>query len=157
MNNYLTILEEGLHKKIKVLEHIQEYNEKQKDAFLSGAVSMQDFDVAVEEKGRLIEEVQKLDQGFETLYANVSAQLKANKDAYKEQIGRMQQLITRITELSTTIQVREARNKQLVEEFFSKQRGDIRQSRISSKAAYDYYKNMSGTKHVPPQFMDSKQ
>lgn len=156
MNNYLTILEESLRKKINVLKRIQDYNEKQKEAFSSGNISFQDFDAAAEEKGQLIEEVQKLDQGFETLYENVSAELNANKDMHKEQIKLLQQLIAEVMELSTAVQVQEARNKALVEEFFNKQRGEIRQSRISSKAAYDYYKNMSGTKHVPPQFMDSK-
>lgn len=156
MNNYLTILEESLQKKINVLERIQEYNERQKEAFSSESISLQDFESAVEEKGKLIEEVQKLDQGFETLYANVSEQLNANKEKYKEQIGQLQNLIAKVMELSTAVQVQEARNKKLVEEYFNKQRGEIRQGRIASKAAYDYYKNMNGTKHVPPQFMDSK-
>ena len=69
----------------------------------------------------------------------------------------MQELVTKVTETSVTIQAQEARNKQLVERYFSKQRAGIKKSRTASKAAYDYYKNMNNANHVPPQFMDSKQ
>ena len=43
-----------------------------------------------------------------------------------------------------------------IERYFAKQRTGIKAGRTASKAAYDYYKNMSNTGHVPPQFMDSK-
>lgn len=157
MENYLTILEESLQKKIAVLQRIQQYNEIQKEAFASGKASMDDFDNAVEEKGKLIEEITKLDQGFELLYANVAEQLKDNREKYKDHIKRLQDLVRQVTELGNNVQVQEARNKKLIEEFFGKQRAEIKQGRKSSKAAFDYYRNMSGTKHVPPQFLDSKQ
>lgn len=157
MENYLTILEESLQKKIAVLQRIQQYNEVQKQAFSSDKASMDDFDAAVEEKGKLIEELTKLDQGFEILYANVAEQLKDNREKYKEHIKRLQDLVRQVTELGNNVQVQEARNKKLIEEFFGRQRAEIKQGRKSSKAAFDYYRNMSGTKHVPPQFLDSKQ
>ena len=48
MDNYLKILEESLRKKLRVLDEIQSYNEKQKQIFQSDSVEMDAFDAAVE-------------------------------------------------------------------------------------------------------------
>ncbi|MDE6065125.1 MAG: flagellar protein FliT, partial [Lachnospiraceae bacterium] len=69
MDSYLKILEESLRKKLLVLDEIQAYNEKQKQVFQSDSVELDEFDAAVEEKGKLIEQISKLDEGFETLYS----------------------------------------------------------------------------------------
>ena len=54
------------------------------------------------------------------------------------------------------IQAQEARNKKLIEDYFRKEREGIRVGRKSSKAAINYYKNMSGSSVVMPLFMDDK-
>lgn len=157
MENHLSILSESLDKKIKVLEEIQKYNEVQEASFKDGKANLDDFDQAVEQKGQLIEKLNKLDEGFEILYANLAEQLKGNKEQYAAQIKVLQQKIKQVTDLGMTIQAQEQRNKALVEQFFAKERQGIRQGRQSSKVAYDYYKNMNQSNFVPPQFMDSKQ
>ncbi len=86
MDNYLKILEESLRKKLRVLDEIQSYNEKQKQIFQSDSVEMDAFDAAVEEKGKLIEQISKLDEGFEALYSNVSKELDGNREKYAKQI-----------------------------------------------------------------------
>ena len=156
MENQLTILAESLEKKIQVLKDIQEYNKRQEQAFSSENVDMDSFDEAVEEKGKLIEQLTRLDDGFEILYANLAAQLKDNREKYAEQIRCLQQQIAIVTEMSVTIQAQEQRNKQLVEAFFAKERAGIRDNRKASKAAYDYYKKMSNATFVEPQYYDSK-
>lgn len=157
MESYLTLLEESLQKKLQVLDKIQAYNLKQQEIFQAEKAELDKFDDYVAEKGALIEELTSLDNGFETLYERVSEELKDNREKYAEQIKRLQGLVAKVTEESVTIQAQEARNKQLIERFFSRQRSGIKTSRTASKAAYDYYKNMNNVSHVPPQFMDSKQ
>ena len=157
MENQLTILAESLNQKIKVLEEIQTYNMHQEQAFTSGTVKLDDFDAAVEEKGKLIERLTKLDEGFEILYAGLSKQLQDNREKYATEIRGLQQQIARITEMSVAIQAQEKRNKQLVEQFFSRERVNLGQSRKTSKAAYDYYKKMNQSSYAPPQYYDSKQ
>ncbi len=157
MENQLTILKESLEKKLQVLGEIQEYNKKQEKAFSGENVDMGSFDVAVEEKGALIEKLSRLDDGFETLYERLSQQLKDNREKYASEIKELQTLISQVTELSVSVQVQEKRNKQLVEQFFAREKATIGQNRKASKAAYDYYKKASNTSYVPPQFMDSKQ
>ena len=157
MENQLTILAESLEKKRQVLVQIQEYNKRQEMIFSEESVNMDDFDAAVEEKGRLIEALTKLDVGFEILYEKLAEQLRDNRQKYAEEIRDIQQQIAVITEMSMSIQAQEKRNKQLIERYFSKQRADILENRKNSQAAYDYYKRVSSVNYAPPQFMDSKQ
>ncbi|MBQ8822691.1 MAG: flagellar protein FliT [Lachnospiraceae bacterium] len=156
MENQLTILAESLEKKKQVLARIQEYNKRQEEVFSTETVDMDSFDAAVEEKGRLIEELLKLDNGFELLYERLAAQLKDNRAKYASEIKGIQQQIAIVTEMGVAVQVQEKRNKQLIEQYFAKQREGIRDNRKTSKAAYDYYKKLNNAAYNPPQFMDSK-
>lgn len=155
--NYLNILEESLQKKLQIMEKIQKYNLRQQEIFQATDVDLEEFDVCVDQKSVLLEELIALDDGFEALYRNVDQELKDNRQKYAEQIKRLQELVTRVTEESVTIQTQEARNKKLVEDYFRKARAGIARSRKNSRAAFDYYKSMSGSDVAPPQFMDSKQ
>lgn len=157
IKNYLSILAESLDQKAAVLDEIAEYNKQQEMLLKQETLDLEDFDSYVDKKDAAIQKLTKLDEGFETLYANVKEQLAAGKDAYKDQIAVLQQKVTLVTEKSVSIQTQEARNKKLLEDYFTKERSRLRQGRQSSKAAYGYYKNMSNSNTTPPQFLDSKQ
>ena len=154
--NYLNILEESLKEKLQITAKIREYNSLKSDVFQSEKVDLAKFDEYVDEKSKLIEKLNTLDKGFETLYEKIAGELKENREKYGAQIKRLQELIARVTEDSMTIQAQEARNKKLVEEYFHRERVNIRQSRKNSKAAYDYYKNGNKLNSLSPQYMDSK-
>ena len=156
MENSLRILSDSLDKKMEVLRRIQNYNREQEKAFTEGQADLNAFDRAIEEKDALIEELMKLDDGFETLFERISGELKENKQVYAPQIAILQRKISEITEFSMSIQAQEARNKKLVEEFFSKERSRLGNERKGSKAAYDYYKSMSGGGMNVFRFMDQK-
>lgn len=156
MDNYLEILEDSLKQKSVILDKIMEYNGKQEALLKQEKMSLEDFDFYMDQKDELIEQLNRLDDGFETLYERIRQQLQENKDAHKEQIGRLQRLITQVTEKSVSIQAQEARNKKLVEEYLTREKQQLGQDRQTSKAAYDYYKSMSHTGAVMPQFMDQK-
>ena len=115
------------------------------------------FDDAVEEKQRLIDEVVRLDEGFEILYEKLAKELEGNRQRYAAQIKEMQAKVAKVTELSVSVQAQEARNKKLVENYFARERAGIGQRRKSAKSAFDYYKSMSGAGYVPPQMYDNKQ
>lgn len=154
--NYLTLLEESLKRKLEVMGDIQEYNLRQQELFQSGNADLDKFDEYVAEKGELIERLTALDNGFERLYANVAGQLQGNRQQYAEQIARLKKLVGEVTDTSVAIQAQEARNKKLIEDYFHKEKDGIRMGRKSSKAAIGYYKTMSKSAVVPPHFMDSK-
>ena len=154
--NYLTLLEESLRRKLQVMEEIQKYNMRQQEIFQSGEVDIDKFDEYVSEKGVLIDKLTALDSGFEKLYAKVSEELQGSREQYADQIRTLQGLVTQVTDRSVDIQAQEARNKKLVEDAFRRERDGIKIGRKSTKAAIGYYKTMSKTAVVAPQFMDSK-
>ncbi len=154
--NYLTLLEESLRRKLQVMDEIQRYNLRQEEIFQSNQADLDKFDEYVAEKGALVDKLSALDSGFEKLYTKVAEELKANRQHYTEQIKTLQTLVAEVTETSVTVQAQEARNKKLVEDYFKKERDGIRMNRKTSKAAIDYYKNMNKSSVVMPVFMDDK-
>ena len=48
------------------------------------------FDVVFDKKDELIKELEQLDKGFSTVYTRVKEELIGNKEAYKEEIEKMQ-------------------------------------------------------------------
>ena len=82
--------------------------------------------------------------------------MNANREKYGQQIKELQKLVTEVTDASVAVQAQEARNKKLIEDFFQREREGIGMNRRTSKAAINYYKNMSKSAVVLPQFMDSK-
>lgn len=158
MKSQLSILQESLVAKRQVLLEIQEYNRKQEEVFSSDEVDMSLFDEAIEEKGRLIERLTQLDDGFEVMYQKLARELENNREKYAEQIRMLQQQIKEITDLGVSIQAQEARNKALIESYFSRERKNMRKSLQNSAKAYNFYKNMSGLNAVNNQSSyDSKQ
>lgn len=156
LENYLQVLEESLHKKMSVLSRIEDVNIRQEQILKAEAVSEDDFDRSIDEKGMLIEELQALDHGFEALYEHIQEQLTENRERYKHQIPVLQKLIGEVTDKSVSIQAQEARNKVLAERFFASRKQELQKGRKSSRAALDYYLSMSQSQVVPPQFMDKK-
>lgn len=155
--NYLTLLEESLKRKLQVMAEVQAYNLRQQEIFQGEEAEIEKFDEYVAEKEVLIEKLNSLDNGFERLYEKVAEELNGNREQYAKQIKALQKLVTEVTDASVAIQAQEARNKKLIEEFFKKERDGIRMNRKTTKAALDYYKNMSKSSVVMPQFMDNKQ
>lgn len=152
----LMILKDCLEKKNKILDTILQISSKQSEILAAPSVDYEAFDVCVNEKDTLIEQLNKLDEGFESLYARVKQAVEANKADYATQIWQMQQFIREIMEKSTSIQAIEARNKQTVEALFRAERQGLNQGKKTMKVALNYYKSMNNSQVVPPQFMDHK-
>lgn len=156
MENYLQVLNESLDKKLDVLQRMAVLCTKQEKLLNAETMEEEEFDKSIEEKGQLIEELTKLDEGFEGLYAHIKEQLLSGKEQYKQQISSLQEKIAQVTERGVAIQAQEARNKKLAEVYFTNAKSELKRGRRSSKAALDYYRNMNKSQMVSPQFMDKK-
>lgn len=159
MEDYLQLLEESLVKKIRVLDKIEEFDLKQKEV-LSVEESTPDFDKFdsyIEEKGRLIDELNSLDDGFESLYARVADTLKGDVPGNASRIRKLQELIREITDKSVEIQKQEAENKALIEKYFRNVRGGIGKERNSLNVAYSYFQTQRGIANTESLYLDSKQ
>ena len=153
---YLNILQDSLIKKIELLEQIEKKSLEQSEMIKVTNVDLELVDVNMDEKAKLIEEIFKLDNGFESIYEKVREQLLVNKEQYKVHIHNLQGLISKITEKSTAIQAIEARNKAQMDIVFATQKKEVQNRRNAMSVARDYYQNMNKVNHGSPQFMDHK-
>ena len=142
-STYLTAMIESLEKKVAVLDEIIKKNAEQAVLLKEEEFSFDKFDKNAEEKGVLIFRLEKLDDGFESLYAKVKEELDANRAAHADEIRRMQELIQSITDKSTSIQAEEARNKAALEGIFKNEREKLRAGRSGVKALKSYNQAMN--------------
>lgn len=154
-NSYIDLMIDSLGKKITILEEISDMNQIQKALVAEEKFDAEEFDNTVAGKDELIEEINKLDEGFEMIYERVRSVLLEDKDKYADKIASMQECIRRIVELSTTIQADEKRIKAAMDSKFSKIKQAVKETRKNSKAVSNYYKTMSRV-DSEPQFMDKK-
>ncbi len=156
--NYLQVLEQSLEKKKRILQEIVSINEIQKNSVSGDKMDEETFDKSIADKDLLIEQINKLDEGFSTVYDRVRDYISSpdNKEKNKELIQRLQNLITKVTDLSMKVSRQEKENQTLVMKKLSDSKKEVVQARSRSKAASSYYNNMNKMNYVDPQFMDHK-
>lgn len=153
---YLQIMIESLEKKNEVLDKIIELDHKQLEIATKDNVNLEEYDESMDSKGKLIDELNKLDDGFTSTYEMVKDEVISNPDKYREMILKMQELIRIAVDKSVEVNTLEARNKKAMQFFVSKKHRDIRSMKVSNAAASKYYKAMSRINDVDPQLMDKK-
>ena len=156
MDTYLKMLGESLDKKLEILSKVMRVDESELSMLKQEHFDMESFDKSVDEKLKLMGQIDKLDEGFETVYDRIREKLLTNKDAYAPQIKRLQEQISRITEMNVSIQALESRIKLAVDNYAKRESTTLNQRRNSGKAAQSYYNNMRKLNVVDAQFMDSK-
>ena len=154
MDNYLIVLKDSLIKKENILTDLINKSEKQAEIVKADQVDWDEFTRIVDEKGELIDEIMKLDDGFETLYARIKEGLEENKEKYKDIINEIKSLVRSVTEKSANLEALEYRNKTAIEAAFANTRKEIRQSKLGQKAAADYYNKMNKINTIDPQMLD---
>ena len=139
-DNYLQMMIDSLIMKKSILEKITILNEEQRK------LAESEFDE---------ENFLKVD-GFNSLFERVKKALEGNRDKYKSQIERIQQLIRDVTALSVRVEAQEKRNKSLIEKQFFVLKKDIYSAKDNANKMNSYYKNMNKMS-FESQFMDRKQ
>lgn len=153
---YIIALKESLEKKLKVLDETYRICQMQFDIISGNDPDYEEFDRLFDDKEVCIEKLSKLDEGFEIVYERVSEELKSDSGEYSELIGQMKELISRITEVSTSVSAMEERIKNSVSDALIKERKGIAESKRSVNVAMNYYKNMAGTGVPDSMYMDKK-
>lgn len=153
--NYLEMLSDSLDKKIAILSELSRLTALQKELASADSFDADEFSGIVERKGSLIDELERLDNGFSLLYNNVKEQLDNNKAAYAEQIKLIQGKISLILDDNAALTVAEESNKKLIESRFASLKKEIHQVRKSRSTAANYYKTMNNITDEA-YFLDSK-
>ena len=153
--NYLQIMMGSLKKKKDVWQQIVDYNNEQEAIVTADELDGDKFQKNMEDKSACIDELNMLDEGFQSVYDRVKENIQRYKLNYKNDILILQQLIKEVTSLSATIQAQESRNKLQVDRKFRQLRSETKTAKRSVSMANKYYKNMSQISYEP-QFMDKK-
>jgi flagellar biosynthesis/type III secretory pathway chaperone len=154
--NYINMMIQSLEKKLKVLGRISERNRAQHQILLEDELDYERMKQNLEDKSKLIEQLEFLDSGFEKLYVQVKETLDNDRNSYKTQILKMQDLIRAITDKSATVQTQEQRNKTLLDQHFATSKKRVKTVRTNAKVANLYKRAMIGTGGMEPAFWDKK-
>ena len=134
INVYITILSDSLRKKIDVLQNILDLTKEQGQILSESDIEKMDvdgFDRIVEKKYELLNEMQELDNGFDSVYKKIGKMLADNKDMYKSEILQMQNLIRTITNIGMELESLEQQNKTKLNTYIRNKRhaiNDFKQS-----------------------------
>lgn len=150
------ILVDSLEKKNRLLDEIIRENEAQEDILKQEELNMDALDASTDRIGSLAEALERLDDGFETVYERTREELIVNKAAYRSEIAHMQEMIGQITDKVVRINAIRMRNKMKAEKQFQKSRNQIGQAASKMKVSKNYYNSMNNLHVVSPQFYDNK-
>ena len=153
---YILLLVETLQKKLEVMNQLLQLTKQQEEMFVSDKIKDEDFLELISLKEEQINNLSKLDDGFEKLFQSVKDELITDKGKYVSEITSLKDLIVKITDLSVNLQALEKRNKTKVEQHFSNRRKDIGTSRLSSTTVANYYKTMTKQHEAQSYFYDKK-
>ncbi len=154
--NYLQIMIESLEKKIDVLDKALALDKRQLALATAQPFDNDSYNKSMEEKGELIDELNKLDDGFTSTYELVRDEVQANPKAYASQVERMQTLIRMAMDKGVALEVQEKRGKQAIQNVVNAKRLAIKEQKRSVVVARQYYKAMSKINTVDPQLMDKR-
>lgn len=153
---YIQLLADTLKRKIDVLKQLKNFTQNQEAEINSPAFSEDSFMQLISLKDEQIKKLSQLDDGFEQLYQNVKEELDVHRESYAAYISKLQELISEITDLSVELQTMETRNKAKLETLLASKRKSIRQAKISTQTASNYYKTMAMQQETQSYFYDRK-
>lgn len=142
-SNYLEMLSVSLDRKIAILSELFRLTAIQKNIASADTFDEDKFSETVEAKGAILDELDRLDNGFQLLYNNVKKQIDENRTQYAEEIKLIQSKISKIMDDSAALTVAEEANKKLIESKFASVRKEIHQVKKSRNTAANYYKTMN--------------
>jgi len=153
---YIKLLIDILNKKIAVQKDLLVLTEKQEVLISSENMNEEEFLQLVTQKEEHINNLTKLDDGFEKVYGSVKEELVNGKKDYIVEINTLKELIVNITDLNVKLQALEKRNKTKMELYFANKRIEIKKSRVSNQSVTNYYKALNTQYENKSYFYDKK-
>lgn len=156
MTNELQLLKEVLEKKEKILQRILDKTTMQMELAGADSLDVERFDGLVDDKTELLAEMERLDEGFDSIYQRIREELPGQKDQYKMEITALQELIKSTVDLGAQIHTTEARTKDKLSGALLKSRRELAQKKVSARKVMDFYKTSNNLKYVDSFFLDQK-
>jgi len=154
--NYIKVMIDSLRKKVSILDEIININNQQAKIIVDVKKNMVEYEASIDQKQMLIDELNKLDDGFQALYNRIQEEIISNSNSHKEEIKEMQKLISIITDKSVEIQSGEEKNRQVIAQQFALLKREVKGFKENRKIANKYYNTMQRIDYITPQFLDKK-
>lgn len=145
---YVDMMVDSLERKKRVLSLLLEQTREQESMLRDEEMDPDRFREIMDEKDGQIDELNKLDEGFDRLFKSVEREIQSNRSLYKAQIQKMQKLIGEVSEMGIQIQALEHQNSGHFKVYLANQRKGIREFHLNNKTANSYYQNMANV-HKP--------
>lgn len=145
---YVNMMVDSLKRKQQILSFLYECTKEQEQLLKDEEMDADSFQHLVDAKGERIQEINSIDDGFDTLFNLVKQELQENREYYRGEILQMQKLIAEISELGVQIQALELQNCEHFKTYVARHRRMIREFHESNKTASAYYQNMANS-HKP--------
>lgn len=156
LKQYLKMLDQSLDQKKQMLDQMIEMTAAQKVSLDKDPVDWEGFDQLVEKKAEMIERLDKMDDGFESVYDRIREELLKDKEQHKELVAAIQKKIQAVSDDSAALMAAERRNKEQVEIKIAEEKKRLQQRKTTSKVATNYYRSMNKVNLIDPQLMDKK-
>ncbi len=141
-NSYVNILIESLKDKDLVLDEVIAEDKKQAEILKSEDPDLQELEKSQERIGELAVKLDKLNEGFQSVYDRVRGELQSNKDQYKDEIRILQELITIITGKSVKVEAEQNRNKKNAQKLFKEKKKNFAAQRSTVRKLNLYANQM---------------
>lgn len=153
---YLAVLIASLEKKIELLDQLIALSKEQELLIINDSINEERFNQILDEKDIKINRILELDEGFDKIYQNLKEELAVNMNNYKDEIQKLKDRITTVTNKGVQLQVIEKQSKSKMEFYFHAERKKIKEFRLSNQTASSYYKNMTDHYEQQSYFYDKK-
>lgn len=163
---YIQILTESLLKKEACLERLLELTKEQGRLIDNLTTSsernistetMEQFNQILDKKQVILDEIQILDSGFESIYLTKAKEImQKDKESLKEQIIQMQDYIKMATDKAISLEILERRNKAKFDLYLSQSKQKINAIKQNKQSVANYYKNSPYQHQGQSYFIDKK-
>lgn len=142
-DSYVGMLLQTLQKQEETLREVLTVTKAQSKLADSDSFDEDRFQDTLNQKEILISRLNSLDDGFASVYGRVRNVIMQEKDNYRDEIRRMQELIKSCTDLGVEIKVLEERNRDKLAKCFSEKHKMYGARLTAATVASKYHQTMN--------------
>lgn len=147
-------LEGNFREKSDILKTLISLNENLLADISKEDMDFDKLDPYMDKREEILETLSTLDEQFDEIYAELKE--RSDSNVHPSETDAIRKLVEETDELREAAQKSEARTRDAIENFIEQTGAEVKEGRINSKAAMNYYKIQSNSSYIDPQFMDSK-
>lgn len=141
-DSYINMLLQTLQKQEVTLQEVLAVTKQQSELANTNIFDEDAFEKTLNQKEILIARLNSLDDGFASVYGRVRGVIMQEKDAYKDDIRKMQEYIKNCTNLGVEIKVLEERNRDKLTQCFTDKHKQYGSQMNAATVASKYHRTM---------------